>query len=261
MKDFVNYSGRTKEFHVFVANSFSDLSKYKQEQNTAAFNVLLMNVLPEVKRYINKRLTTAVSKGNMSKGKYKSDDFIDQLYIEVYDHFDTVKNKKDLHPWLFKIADKLLEDALVEEEFDALFLQNIDAYSKPEWDEMIEQYSTDGDGDLVMIEELDDISYPKNDYVLKNVFLEDDGQEMVAKLDKEMGQENIRKHTESILRRLPQRMRIVFELYTEHQFDLREITKIMNRDLDEVQQLLEDARSILETSFIARLESKDRKTK
>ncbi|MCJ7465661.1 MAG: sigma-70 family RNA polymerase sigma factor [Maribacter sp.] len=257
MKDIVNYSERTKEFHLFVANSFSDLAKFKKEQNKTAFNALLMSVLPEVKRYINKRLTTAVSKGNMSKGKYKPDDFIDQLYIEVYDHFDTDKNKKDLHPWLFNIADKLLEDALVEEEFDALFLQNIDEYSKPERDEMVEKYSTDGDGDLVMIDELDDISYPKNDYILKNVFIEDESQEMVAKLDKELGQENIRKHAENILKRLPKRMRIAFELYTEHQFDLWEITKIMNRDLEEVQQLLENARKILETSFKARLGMKD----
>jgi RNA polymerase sigma factor (sigma-70 family) len=261
MKDIVNYSGRTKEFHLFVANSFSDLVKYKREQNKTAFNELLMNVLPEVKGYINKRLTTAVSKGNMSKGKYKSDDFVDQLFIEVYDRFDTVNNKKDLRPWLFKIADKLLEDALVEEEFDALFFENIDTYSKPEWDEMIESYSTDGDGDLVMIEELDDISYPKNDYILKSVFLEDENQEMVSKLDRELGQENIRKHTENILGRLPQRMRMAFELNTEYQFDLQEITKIMDRDLEEVRRLLEDARTILEKSFKARLNSRDEKTK
>ena len=161
--DTLKYFESKKEFNVFVASTFSDMVQFKKENDKLDFNNLLLKDLHQVKRYITKRLSTALTKGNLPKGKYKVDDFIDQLFIEVYDHFDEVQNKEELHLWLFKKADELLDDTIADEEFDDYFFRNIDDYSKPEWDAMEEKFSTDGGGDYVMIDELDDISYPKND--------------------------------------------------------------------------------------------------
>ena len=47
-------------------------------------------------------------------------------------------------------------------------------------------------------------------------------------------------------------MRTVFELFTEHQFEVAEISKILNVEILEIEQLLEDARSSLETTFYKR---------
>ncbi len=251
MDTLTNYKGK-KEFNVFVASTFLDLARYKKEDDQAPFNSLLLKTFHQVKRYINKRLNAALAKGNLPKGKYKPDDFIDQLFIEAYDHFDLVKDKDDLHPWLFKKADELLESTIIDEEFDDYFLKNIDDYSKPEWDAMEEKFSTDGDGDYVMIEELDDMSYPKNDYVLNHVFVEDYKKEIMDKLDKDLGEENIRKHVDMVVHNLPLPMRTVFELATEYQFTLEEITIIRNQSLEEVRLLLENARRVLEASFFNR---------
>ena len=250
--DTLKYYESKKDFNVFVASTFTDLARFKKENDQAAFNSLLLKTLHQVKRYITKRLSAAVTKGNLPKGKYKPDDFIDQLFIEVYGHFDEVKSKEDLHPWLFKKADELLEDTIIDEEFDEYFFKNIDDYSRPEWDEMEEEFSTDGDGDLVMIEELDDISYPKNDYILNHVFVEDDKKEIMDQLDRDLGKERIRKHTAMVLQNLPLPMRTVFELATEHQFTLEEIATIRNQSFEEVRQLLENARKSLEASFFNR---------
>lgn len=245
------YEGK-KEFNVFVASTFSDLTQFKKEDKQEAFNALVLKTFYQVKRYITIRLSTALAKGNLPKGKYKADDFIDELFIETYDHFDEVKGKKDLHSWLFKKANEILERTIIDEEFDDYFLKNIDEYSKPEWDEMEEKFSTDGDGDLVMIEELDDISYPKNDYVLNHVFVEDNKKEIMDQLDKDLGEENIRKHVAMVLHNLPLPMRTVFELATEYKFTLEEITLIRNQSLEEVRQLLESARKVLESSLFNR---------
>lgn len=250
--DTLKYYESKKDFNVFVASTFSDLKRFKKENDKAAFNDLLLKTLHQVSRYIVSRVNTALTKGNLPHGKYKADDFIDQLFIEVYDHFDAVKNKMELHPWLFKKADKLLEDTIMDEEFDDYFFKNIDEYSKPEWDEMEEKFSTDGDGDLVMIEELDDISYPKNDYLLNHVFIEDDKKKLQDKLDKELGEENIRKQARMVLHNLPLPMRTVFELATEYQFTLKEIAEIRNQSFEEVRQLLENARKSIEVSFFNR---------
>lgn len=248
----LKYYQSKKEFNVFVANTFSDLTQLKEEDNQAAFNSLLLKTLQEVKRYIITRLSTALTKGNLPKGKYKPDDFMDQIFIEAYDHFYKVKNKADLHPWLFKKADEILEDAIIDEAFDDYFFKNIDDYSKPEWDAMEEKFSIDGGSDRVMIEELDDISYPKNDYVLNHVFVEDDQKKIMDRLDKDLGEENIRKHTAMVLHNLPLPMRTVFELATEYQFTIGEIAIIRNQSVEEVRLLLENARKSLEASFFNR---------
>ncbi|MGB5553377.1 MAG: sigma-70 family RNA polymerase sigma factor [Flavobacteriaceae bacterium] len=253
MKNTVNYYKNQKEFHVFVASTFSDLRKFRKEEDKTSFNELLLKTLPQVKRYINKRLNTALSKRNLPRGKYSPDDFLDELFLVVYDHFEDVRQKEDLYPWLFKKADELLENSISEEEFDEYFLTNIDEYSKPEWDEMEEKFSTDGDGDLVMIDELDDSSYHKNDYVLNHVFVDDDSNEMIAQIDKEWSEDKIRKHVAMVLHYLPLATRSVYELATEYHFEVAEIAKIQNQEIKEVQRLLEDARQRLKTSFLKRV--------
>jgi len=248
----LKYLEGKKEFNVFVASTFYDLALYRKENKKAAFNALLQSGLYQVKRYITKRLTTTLSKGNLPQGKYKADDFIDQLFIEAYNHFDEVTNEKELHPWLFKKADELLEDAINEEEFNDFFFKNIDDFSKPEWDEMEENYSTDAGGDFVMTEDLDDISYPKNDYTLNHVFVEDNKQEMMDKIDRDLSQEEIRKHLEVVLYNLPTPMSVVFELVTEYQFTLSEVATIRDESYEEVQRLFEAARLSLQKSFLSR---------
>ncbi len=255
MKNTIDFKKQRREFHVFVASAYYDLARFKKEGNTTAFNALLLKTMPEVKRYIQKSLYAAMVNKQIDSGRYKSDDFVDQLFIEAYDHFDEVANKENLYLWLFKKANELLEDALLEEEFDSLFFENIDNYSKPEWDAMEEKFSTDGDADLVMMEELDDMSYPKNDYVLNPIFVEDDSKEFIAQLDRNLSAENIRKHANMVLRQLPVPMRKVFQLYNEHRFELKEIAIIQKCSVQEVETLLEAARKNLQATFFNRYQT------
>lgn len=245
-----------REFHAFVANTFSDLLGFRKKKDTTAFNNTLIITLPEIREYVQKRLNDAQNKNQLDKGRYKVDDFVDQLFIEVFEHFDEVADEKDLYPWMFKKVDELLGDALTEEKFDTFFFENIYNYSRPEWDAMEEKFSTDGDGDLVMIEELDDSSYRKNDYTLNHVFIEDENKEFIERLDAELDSERIRKHKEMVLSHLPRSMRMVFELFTEHQFDVEEIAKIQKRKVQEVETLLEAARKSLQVSFFNRYAEK-----
>lgn len=241
-----------KEFHKFVASTFSDLKDYQDECNKTAFNRLLLKILSEVKRYIIDRLSTDFIKGKLTERKYCVDDFIDQLCIEAYYHFEEVEAKDDLYPWLFKKADDVLKDTIKEEEFEKYFFENIDNFTKPEWDEMEERFSINGEGELIMIDDLDDILYRKNDSVLNHVFVEDYKKEIIEQLDRDLGKENIRKHTALVLHHLPMPMRTVFELATKYEFTLEEIAMIRNLSFEQVRQLLENARKSLEVSLFNR---------
>ncbi|SDE43927.1 hypothetical protein SAMN05421636_10570 [Pricia antarctica] len=56
---------------------------------------------------------------------------------------------------------------------------------------------------------------------------------------------------------LPRPMQTVFELFTEHQFDLSEIAKIRIRTVEEVEKLLDATRESLHTSLLRRQNNSD----
>lgn len=252
MENTVNYFEQQRQFHAFVARTFPKLNEFKKEKDSIAFNMELLKILPEVKRYVSRRLQTALNKGMIDKNKFKTEDFIDQLFIEAYDNFDEVADAKELHPWLIKKVDELFDDTIVEEEFDTLFFVDIDDYSKPEWDAMEEKFSTDGDGDLVMLEELDDTLLNKNDYSLEQVFIEDTERELAVKLDQTLDKDRVQSHINMVLNKLPPLMHTVFDLFNRQNFEVQEIAKIKNISIDEVERLLTDTRKKLQVSFSKR---------
>lgn len=254
MKTNVSYYQNIKEFRLFVTQSYSQLIQLKKEGNQASFNDLVLKIMPQIRQYINTQLNIAIRKGHFSKNKFKADDIIDQLFIEIYDHIEDVKKADDFYVWLFKKTNDLLEDITVEEEFDEFFFKNIDDYTRPEWDAMQEKYSSDADGDghLLMIEEFEDRSYNHNDYTLNHVFIENDEKDLIKKIDKDLSDEDVKHHIELVLHNLPVNMRKVFELANIQHLELEEIAQIRHQTLEEVKQLLNDAKKALQVSLFNR---------
>jgi RNA polymerase sigma factor (sigma-70 family) len=252
MKTNISYYQNKNEFRLFVTKSFSNLINLKKEENQGSFNKLVLKILPEIRSYVNERLNTAIKKGHFSKMKYKADDFIDQLFITIYDNIEEVENENDFYVWLFKKTNELLEDIIVEEEFNELFFKNIEDYSKPEWDEMQEEFSTDGGGDLLLIEELDDMSYNHNDYSLNHVFVENNEKKLAEKLDKQLSDDKINEHIELVLHKMSSDMRIVFYLFTNQKLKIEEIAEIQKKTISEVEKLLNDAKKVLQISLFNR---------
>lgn len=249
MKSTVNIQSWRKEFHTLVTSTFPRLVEMKEQNDRKGFNELMMKLLPGVKKYIARRLGTAVRNGQIPSMKYKVEDFVDELFIKAYDHIQEVKADKDFHAWLFKKADELLEDAIVEEEFDNTFFENIDNYGKLEWDEMEEKFSTDGNGHLLMEEELDDISYPKHDYTLADVFVEDKSDDLIEKLNRELNEAEIHRHIDVVLQRMPANLSTVFDLAVNQHFPLDEIATIKQLAIEEVERQLAEARRLIRLSF------------
>ncbi|WP_166385353.1 RNA polymerase sigma factor [Polaribacter sp. 11A2H] len=252
MKTSISYYQNKSEYRLFVTKSFSSLVKLKKEDNQTDFNQLVLKILPEIRNYVNQRLNTAIKKGHFSKKKYKADDIIDQLFITIYDTIDEVENEGNFYLWLFKKTNDLLEDVIVEEEFNELFFKNIDDYSKPEWDELQEEFSTDGGGDLVLLEELDDATYNHNDYSLDHVFVEDDEKDLADKLDTQLGEDKVNEHIALVLHNMPAAMRIVFYLFTNQKLKIEEIAEIQKKSIPEIEKLLSDAKKAIQRSLFNR---------
>jgi RNA polymerase sigma factor (sigma-70 family) len=241
-----------KQLRVSIKQTFPNLLKFKQEENKVEFNNLLLDAVPEIRKYIIKRVQTAIQKNHFPKNKYVPNDFIDQLFIETYDQIENFSGDDEFYVWLYKKTNELLEDAFIKEEFDDLFFKNIDDYSKQEWEQMEENYTAESDGDLIMKEELDDISYYKNPYSLDDVFIENTESELVHKIDEKLHQEQADKHIEIVLHNLPLPSRNVFELYTKQHLTIPEIAEVRNISILEAEQLLESARESLKASLFNR---------
>jgi RNA polymerase sigma factor (sigma-70 family) len=249
MKNTLHYDQRQAEFHRYVNESFPTLQRLRSEGKARAFNELLLKVLPDVKRYITRGLRIALSKGVISHNKYKPEDLFDQLIIDIYDKLDEVGGPEEFHAWLFKKADKLLEDMEVEEEFATYFYDDIDAYSRAERAQMKEEFSTDGDGDLVMLDELDDISYKNHEYLLKNIFLDDSHEDLMALLERKEGEKDPKGLVETAIFNLPPTMRSVFELATEQLFTPEDIALIKGFSVERIREMLTRARTLLRDTF------------
>lgn len=253
MKNTLHYDKKQAEFHRFVNDNFETLKRLREEDKRSAFNELLLKVLPDIRRYITRGLRIALEKGVISHNKFKPEDLFDQLIIDVYDDLGEVRDKEEFHAWLFKKAEKLLEDMEVEEEFESYFYDNIDDYSRAELEEMKEAFSTDGDGDLVMMEELDDISYKNHHYLLKNIFLDDAHEDLMALMDTDTQQGRTQHHLDSVLFQLPPNMRSVFELATEQLFSIEDIARIKGVSQERIERTLDRARELLRDSLKDRL--------
>lgn len=241
-----------EELRISVKQTFPKLIKLKKEKNKEAFNTLLLDVIPNLRKYIIKRIKTAIQKNHFPKNKYIPNDFINQLFIETYNHIENMLNEDEFYLWLYKKTNQLLDDAIIEEEFDDLFFQNIDNYSKQEWDQMEEKYTVESDGDLIMIEELEDISYNQNPYTVKDVFIENTENELIKKIDKNLHQEQVDKHVQLVLHKLPLQTQNVFELFIKHHLTLAEIAEVRNISILDVEQLLDKARKSLKISLFNR---------
>jgi RNA polymerase sigma factor (sigma-70 family) len=252
MANHITYYKSRKELQISIKYTLPNLVKLKAAENRIAFNQLLLEIIPEIRRYVIKKVNSAIQKGHFSKNKYTANDFIDQLFIEVYDHINDFLNEDEFYVWLYKKTNELLDAVITEEEFDDLFFQNIDDYSKNEWNLMQEKFTVEADGDLIMKEELDDISYYKETYILSDVFIENTENELVKKIDKTLHQEEVDKHIQLVLHNLPAAMRNVFELFIQKHLTFAEIAEVRNTSIEKVEQLLNDARKGLKISFFNR---------
>ena len=237
------------QLHLLISDAFPRLRKFKEENDKRSFNESMKKLLPGINRYVATWLHRAVINNSIPAGKYKVADFVDELYIQSYDHFHQVNSSEHLSSWLFKKADQLLDDTKIEEEFDHFFFENIDNYTKVEWEEMEEKYSTDSGGDMVMIAELDDTSYPKNDYILADVFIEDNDKEVIEKLDEKFTEEQISRHIDMVLNLLSTPASTVFELAVRDKFQVDEIALIKRITVREVKEHLAFATEKIQVSF------------
>lgn len=239
-----------QNLHFTFSTSWTKLISARESNNQSAFNEIMLGILPELKKYIARRLKVSIKKGKLPTDKYQVNEFVDTIFVEAYDKISDMDDSKQFANWVYAKVDELLEDTVVEEEFNDLFFENMDKYEQPEWEAMQENYSVDGDGDFIMNEELNDPSYPDHEYTLKDVFIEDE--EIIDALDTNLKTKQVNEHIKLAVHNLPLDERVPFEMNVAHQIDLEDIAHIQKKEINIVKQEITNARKKIAKSFKTR---------
>lgn len=237
----------------YLLEVYKKLVVFKQGGEKADFFELMKNIMPGVRKYIKNIFRKLEKNKQLPKGKYKVNDFVDELYIKAYDNIQEVKQDENFYGWLIKQADIVLEDTLVEEDFNHFFFKNIEDYTKAELDEMEENYYIDADGDYVMEEDSEDSTLPKNDYTLADVFVEETEQELIETISDKLKQAQIHKNIEMLSAKFSLLEYTVFDLNVNHKLTTGQIAEIKQIPIDKVEALLQKVKSGIKTIFHKRL--------
>lgn len=220
------------------------------------FNKEFLRFAPDLRKYIDARLRTSVSKEQLHANEYKVDDFLDELYLKAYENIKRFDTAEGYYIWMIQQLDMLLDDATTEEEFNDIFFKNIDDYTQQEWESMQENFTKDAGGDIVMLEDLDDNSYSKYQYQLQDVFVDDSSQKMIEELSDKLNEEEIHHHIDLIINNLPLNERVIFQQSVLLGSTIPEVARINKAKENEIEEKLKAIRMTIQKSFVIRYNTK-----
>ncbi len=235
------------------------LDTYKQENEREAFVQLLSRFLPELKRYVRRRLRMAEAAGLVPRAMYQPEELADEVWLRAWERYgQDPLAEQHFKVWIYRIAEEVLEQSLQEAQKErAAHALSIEEWTARQVKEMEEIFSVDGDGDLVMLEELDDISYHLDEYDVEVLDLVDvEEEELIRKIEEEADDENtsidrkLRRRIKMALARLPMRDRSIFDLHVLQGFTVEEIAQIKQLEAAEVQDIIAAVRRRLKEALL-----------
>lgn len=241
---------RTKNYRIHVEQYYERLETYKSQSDQSAFYLTFVRIMPELRKYIKTRLQELIHKGHFPHNFYEENDFVDDLFISVYENFDSIKNEEEFYMYLFSEMDSLLKTVERTEHNLHQPLEDIETYAKAERDQLREKITAQLDGDIILQQELDDISYAATEGDFKTVFEVTSEKAVVDHLDNELTHSLTRQQVDKMIANLPLFARNIATLYIHFHLTVSEIVKITKEPQKKVQQALDIIKKTLQTSLL-----------
>lgn len=236
---------RTKNYRVQVERYYHRLETLKSKGDKRGFYKTFVAIIPELRNYIKTRLQEMIHQGHFPHNFYEEDDFVDDLFIAVYDNFETLKNEEEFYMYLFDEMNNLLETVQRTEEKLHQPLEDIETYAKAERDKLREKITAQLDGDRILKQELDDISYASLENEFKTIFEVDSEKAVVEHLDKELIHSLTSKQIDKLIGGNSQNYRNIGTLFTHFHLTIPEIVKITKISHQEVDRTIKQIKETL----------------
>lgn len=231
------------------------LEAVRQEQDPELFTALLKKVLPHLVGYIRRRIRQANMTHTLRKKAMKAEDLVDELYLQLYEHFDEAPtgNPQEFYSWLYRQADLLLKEVIHLEQTNENMAVSVEEWKKKHNKSMEENYSVDADGDYLMSEEFDDPTYHNNDPLfnqgvmeLYDFILDDDAQEkMEEQTEFDLMDEEQQLALQRLFLELPDYKRSILDLYIYEQMSIEEIAEVKDVSPPDIGQVLDEVKQLM----------------
>jgi hypothetical protein len=144
------YIINARSYRIEAQRNYRKLGILKAQDNSRAFYALFVSNMPQLSMYINTGLNKMEDEGVLLSNFYKVNDFIDELFLKVYDKFDSVKTDDEFYVFIFLELNELLKNAAQAETLLHKPLENIELYAQAESDKMKEKMAAQLDGDIIL---------------------------------------------------------------------------------------------------------------
>lgn len=238
---------RIKNYRIHVQHYYETLEQHRSKDNKQAFYEVYLRIIPQLKNYIKTRLQELVHAGHFPHNFYEVDDFVDDLFISVYDNFKEFKSEEDFYMFLFKEMDRLLKNVARTEEELHQPLENIEVYAKAERDQLREKMTAQLDGDLILKQELDDVSYASQHLASKTLSEETTEDTIVNTIDIDFTRSLSTRQIDTFIRNLPLVARNVATLYIHFHLTISEIMNITKETQHSIEMVIDQVSRLRNT--------------
>ena len=147
-----------------------NLQTHKDSENREAFNAILRDFLPHLRKLVRHKLRQMELRGEIPRNMYSPQEVVDDVYLRIFETFENDHSQPEkLKIRMYAVAKDVLNGIREKHQVKKLSVETLLA---SETREMEEDYTVDADGDLVLVEDLDDISYHQDEYKDRILLLE-----------------------------------------------------------------------------------------
>jgi RNA polymerase sigma factor (sigma-70 family) len=197
----------------------AEFGKLAAQQNKDEFFRQIIPFLQPLRAYIQRRLRVAYLNLEIRTPVQTTGDILDRVVLKAYETFDKKPTDLTLEQWLYRLANEILDEYVAKRRSRDPRRSSFETLEQKERSTLQEiPFTADADAEPWFPEELDDSEYQPPEFTPPAD--EDNPEEELEK--KEELQEILQ-----ALSRVPDRDRIVFDLYAIEGFSKEEVGKIL----------------------------------
>lgn len=214
--------------HLIFNEYLPELQELKKTDTRDTFNQLLKILLSDVAKYVRRRIKSAEMTTAINKGRFKRQEILDDIYLQVYDQLDEIPGDQgNTRIWLYRIADHIMEDHFKEIDFERKNIERLTEIVSSEYARMEEEYTVDAEEEIIPLEELDEYE-SQSDLSMATMLYDEDENSILDELTLKINKRDIQILIEKELAKLPVFERTVMDFYLTNQMSVEEIAEIKN---------------------------------
>lgn len=248
------YQRKDQQFRAFLDN-LEELQELKRRETREVFDRLVRVISGDVATYIRRRLKSAEMTTAVKRGRFKVQELMDDLYLEVYERIEEVPEGEALiKTWLYRKADEILTAKFRELEFEHEHFAQLEDLVENEYRQMEERITVDADQEVVLEEELEEQDDMNERYAADNLIYGEDENSLLDEVTLKLHQDDIHRFIEKELRKWPVHKRTIMDLYLINQMTVEEIAEVKQFQVSEVESVIREVNQHLkrELAFLIR---------